>query len=121
MFLLDWYNQYLDIKYSFSERNETLVHCESCETLKLQLSIVNQTNKDLLSRIMEKPVIEEKIDTTELKPITRGALPWNSRRQMLEAEDRDKAKKLKQNESVSIEELEKQLDITSNEREGHAI
>ena len=105
MFLLDWYRQLIDIKSSRE--------CESCDTLRMQLAIANDNNRRLMDRILDVPVVEKEVDTTNLKPIS-GPLSWHARRQMLEAEDRAKAKVLKANESIitaktTIEELENEV------------
>lgn len=83
--------------------------CASCEVLREQLSVVNIEKEKLLNLILEKnkPVPEPQIDTEELKPITSKYVPWKVRREMLEAEDREKARVLREvNESLEKEVLE---------------
>jgi len=98
------------------ERDEKV--CDSCETLKSQIARLQFENDKLLDRILEKPKeVEVKVDTSELKPITpRGALNWRVKQQMLEAEDRERAKLLK-NAPIPTEELEKELDVAEQSRE----
>lgn len=94
--------------------------CQSCETLKLQLSIANHEKQELLNTILTftKPTAREEtapaVDYEKVKP---KMMTWNVRRQMLEAEDRKTAqlllKKQKENVSEQIAELEKELDIPS--------
>ena len=72
----------------------------------MELERLRLENDKLLNAILEKPkVVEEKqIDTSELKPIMPGKhLPWAMRRQMLEAEDREKARLMKEAPKPSVE------------------
>ena len=86
MFLLKWYKEYLEVK-----GNKV---CESCETLKQQLEIANYEKKQLLNRMLEKP---EPIPVEPLKEIMPPkSLPWRARRQILEAEDREKARAMRE-------------------------
>jgi hypothetical protein len=127
MFLLDWYKQYLEIKYNSRKlKNEVVVEekvCQSCETLKQQLEFSNYEKKQLLAKILKEP---EPTPVTEAPQITRPrTVPWHVRRQMLEAEDRVKAQRLREApkpdspEVVKEEtaELERELDIAGKERE----
>ncbi len=97
------------------EREDSMV-CESCETLKQQLEIANYEKKQLMDRILEKPALESK---PELREVTvPRAVPWPVRRQMLEAEDREKARLMREApKPVSTEDLEKELDIAAKARE----
>jgi hypothetical protein len=96
--------------------------CESCEVLKMQLSLVNQEKQKLLEHIMaltEKPTEEVRHDTDTKVPVPK-AITWNVRRQMLEAEDRAAAKILAENKKrdAEIAKLEKELDIPQTVSEG---
>lgn len=91
--------------------------CSSCETLKQQLELSNFQNKQLLEKILHKdePVHVEQI---EMEPIKPKLVPWHVKRQLLEAEDRERAKILKEKaeeiksiKKKSTEELEKELGI----------
>lgn len=68
--------------------------CESCDTLRMQLAIVNAEKRQMLESILAltKPV-EVQPPTQRVSPerAASAALPWNARRQLLEAEDRVKA------------------------------
>lgn len=66
--------------------------CESCETMKLELARVHELNNRLLDNLTRKPEEPEAPQPTEFKPIIPKSTPWNVRRQMLEAEDRAKAR-----------------------------
>lgn len=100
--------------HCLSERAESKV-CPSCETLKAQLERVTYENQKLLDRILTPPVIKEEQPKLVEMSIPKN-IPWNVRRQMLEAEDREKAKLLR-NAPVPIEELEKELEIAAEKRE----
>jgi len=71
--------------------------CQSCETLKMQLSIANIEKKQLLESILSltRPA-EVQPPSAQVNP--KDAAPkmmtWNVRRQMLEAEDRKNAQVL---------------------------
>lgn len=97
------------------EREDSLV-CKSCETLKSQLDIANHDKERLLNRILAKPESEPVREPVE---VTRPQnVPWNVRRQMLEREDREKAKLMNlAPKPISTEELEKELDLASETRE----
>lgn len=97
------------------EREDTRI-CQSCETLKSQLEIANLEKQKLLDRLLEKPQPEIPREPVQ---VTRPVhVPWNVRRQMLEAEDRRKAQLMKQApQPISTEDLEKELDVASEARE----
>lgn len=103
---------------------ELLEVCNSCEILKSQLDVTIRERDRLLSKLLDdtpKSMSQQSMEPT--KPIN---IPWNVRRQMLEAEDREKAR-LIQNAPVptlisiptliSTEDLEKELDLVSLGRE----
>jgi hypothetical protein len=70
--------------------------CDSCETLKYEVERLRADNDKLLARLLEKPepVIERTVAPEPMAVPPRATL-WAVRRQMLEAEDREKAKLLK--------------------------
>lgn len=101
----------LELRYEFKERKNK---CESCDTLRLQLEIVNHEKALLLNRLLEKPEpVVQPIRSDEMKVIQPKNVPWNTRRQMLETEDREKAKLMrvapKPSNVEKIEDLEKEL------------
>jgi len=79
--------------------------CESCETLKMQLSLANQREKELLSLLVQKnqPQSEPVTSNVELKPIMPRTVPWRVKREMLEEEDRNKARVLAQQKKLEDE------------------
>lgn len=89
--------------------------CRSCETLQMQLSIANDEKRQLLSLIMSSakssPPLSPPIEYEKLAP---KAMTWNVRRQLLEQEDRAKAKILAEQRvhaASSIASLEKELGV----------
>jgi predicted DsbA family dithiol-disulfide isomerase len=86
--------------------------CESCETLKTEIARISSENERLLNRLLNPPTIhEEKKELSEVLKMPRN-IPWNVRRQMLEAEDREKAKLMKEApKPQSTTELEKELGV----------
>jgi len=117
---LDWWHKFRNphCPHCIEEKREARV-CNTCEVLQLQVAKLQYENEKLLSKIFEKPAEEPKIDTNDLKPIMPKTMPWNVRRQMMEREDRHKAKLLKQQgEGITVEELEQEMAIVEQEREG---
>jgi hypothetical protein len=81
--------------------------CESCEILKMQLSLVQQEKKELLSLIVDKHKPETESAIREIpQPIKSKHTPWAVKRQILESESREAARILAQRK---IDELENQI------------
>lgn len=92
--------------------------CQNCEMLKSMLTSEQYEKKQLLNSILQlnEPKMEVKIQgTDELKPILPNFVPWRVRQQMLEQEDRVKAKiiKDKEKEKEEIDKLEKELKVNN--------
>lgn len=107
--MFNWYREWLLI------RREARI-CESCETLKHQLEISNFEKKQLLDRLLEKPEKEVTKEPMNWATVPTKNIPWNVRRQLLETEDRERAKLMREaptqsNHPVSLEELEKDFGI----------
>jgi hypothetical protein len=89
--MLKWLHHLLDPHCPHC-RDEALENkvCESCETLKMQLAIVNAEKQQMLNALLEKPEpvpeVRQQVDRELLKP---KLMTWNIRKQMLEAEDRE--------------------------------
>lgn len=123
MKLIHWFHHLFNphCAHCLAEREDSKV-CQSCETLKLQLSIANHEKEQILQHLLsltEKPA-EELRPTINHELIKPKISTWNVRRQMLEAEDREAARILAQkrqeiaNNSVKtddIEKLEKELGL----------
>jgi hypothetical protein len=115
--VIHWLHHLLNPHCSFcQEREEWKRVCSSCETLKLQLAIANDEKRQLLNSLLsehKRPEVaaQEPIDYEKLKP---KLMTWNVRRQMLEAEDRAKAKILaeqRRDTEKSIKDLEKEVGL----------
>lgn len=108
------------------EQEESKV-CQSCEQLKSLLEQSNYERKELLAKLLNKmdptsvpPVLND--DDEERKQPLRKNIPWNVRRQMLEAEDREKARSMRNaakpdkptiiTTDSSVDELEKEIGIS---------
>lgn len=91
--------------------------CESCETLRIEIARLRDENEKLLDRILEKPEVAEIRKAAPVMQQMPKNVPWNVRRQMLEAEDRERAKILRQVEKADVTDLEKELDVATKERE----
>lgn len=110
----------------FGLQAEEVQLCESCETLKSQLAITNEQNRQLLRSLLEltNPKPAAPVETKEIQPITNKYVPWRVRQQMLEEADRAKAAIIrrredeiadikKQSEIIKIEELEQELGVNN--------
>lgn len=96
--------------------------CQSCETLKMQLSIANHEKQEMLNTILalSKPAEREQtspaVDYEKIKP---RMTTWNVRKAMLEAEDRKAAQILaeqkKKSTSEQIADLEKEVGLEEPE------
>lgn len=87
----------------------------------MEVARLREDNERLLDRILNPPKTEERTTapgpTTELRP---RQTPWRVRQQMLEAEDRERAKLMaeaRKNAPTSTEELEKEMKIAESTRE----
>lgn len=131
MLLLDWYREWLEIRSEFKAKKFELTRevkqedtvCQSCETLRNQLEIANYEKRQLLDRLLHTPEKEpERIKAPELVAPRPKTIPWHVRKQMLETEDRAKARALKDaaqpdTAKVDVSELEKELGIAEKARE----
>ena len=130
MFLLNWYKQWLEIRVESKEKQILLKQenniCNSCETLKQQLEIVNYEKRQLINRILEKPESEPEREFAPIPKELPKVVPWHIRRQMLEAEDRKKAELLRKAPKsdteikTDVEQLEREMDIATAIREAES-
>lgn len=125
MFLLNWYRDYLELKREYKQ----VKPCESCETLKVQVEQLRYDNDKLLDRMLEKPSAPTQIIIPDnITPIkTRQHIPWRVRQQTLEAEDRQKAKLMRDapkpepvSAETTTEELEQEVLNAERAREAEA-
>lgn len=96
--------------HCIDERREESI-CDTCEILRHELEVVRLENRQLLDRILERPETPKEIDTSELKPMIPHNKSWNIRKQILEAEDRERAKLMRSGGSISTEDLEKEMGL----------
>lgn len=129
--MFKWLKEYYDIKHehklqvirehdSMNGVSESETLCKSCETLRMQLAIVNQQNQSLLEKLIT-PTVNDVIRPTELKPVpmSKQHMGWGVRRQMLEQEDRatariEKEKAVEESRAkadAAVEIVEKELGI----------
>lgn len=89
--------------------------CPTCEVLRVQLDEAVRERRELLQTILERsePPKSEPMPMGELKPVRPRHIPWSVRQQLLEAEDRVTAQKLREKteELDRISELEKELGV----------
>lgn len=126
--MFQWVRELLEIRYEFRERKLRLEEektqsekiCSSCEVLRMALDRANHEKEQLLSKILNPPKEEEVKEANEPLPIKSRHIPWRVRQQMLEEEDRVKAKvlqehqeNLKEANKASIQKLESKLGIAN--------
>jgi hypothetical protein len=95
--------------------------CSNCETLRGLLEAERRNNSQLLEKIIAPKVIEkiERISSDEkLEPIGNKYVPWRVRQQMLEQEDAQRAKVLKEHNfpdttGKPTDEIEKELGVSN--------
>lgn len=119
MLLLDWYRQWVEIKRENNRENDLI------ETLKHEIEMLRLERDRLLNHALRTNEQEvQPKEVTEFQPIPPRNIPWAVRRQMLEREDRQAAllKKNKNTEiksvEITVDDLEKELNIVESEREG---
>jgi hypothetical protein len=87
--------------------------CLVCEVLREQLANSERERRELLQRALAPPSPEPVIKEDEsYKPITPQFIPWRLRQQMLEAEDHKKHQ-LMQEKAKEIDDLEKELGVST--------
>lgn len=93
--------------------------CASCETLRGQLEFVNFEKKQLLDAILRltNPQFETPHNEQETQPIRPKNIPWTVKRQMLEEEDRVRARVIERTRK-DIDELEKELGVGEEANNG---
>jgi hypothetical protein len=117
--MTNWLHKFLNPHCSHcKEEHEDSKVCSSCETLRQQLAITNVNIERLMNRLLEKPIVEA---PHEFKEVSQPKnIPWNVRRQMLETEDRERAKLINAApvaQHIPTEDLEKDLKIATAQRE----
>ena len=86
--------------------------CESCDILREQLLKSDSERRDLLHRLLDKEKPEPpSTEKEEHIPVGPQFTPWRVRQQMLEEEDRAKARIIK-DRTKEIADLEKEVGIS---------
>lgn len=114
--MFNWLRELYDIRLEYAAR---IRECPGCDILRQQLAILNRQNQDLLSKVIDRPVETQVSQPIEITPPKN--VPWRIRRQMLETEDREKARILRDapTPKVSTEDLEREMDLVENTRINH--
>lgn len=119
--MFQWLREWMELRAEFRERTTV---CQSCEILKTQLDTANRERAQLLSKLLDKEPESERTTAPAMETMPlRKHIPWRVKQQMLEAEDRAKAKALRnaaQPDAPSVEDLERDLDVVATEREGQS-
>lgn len=86
--------------------------CQSCEALKTQLEFQNQVIKDLI----RQPEPQTTEDVSNFKPIMPKHKPWRVRQAELEREDRELARRLKEDKlkEITVDTLDAELEELNN-------
>lgn len=78
------------------EKEELDAHCETCEVLKQELAFLRQERNILLDKLLNKDIVDQsadkEVDLENFKSLRPTHVPWAVRKQMLENEDRQQAK-----------------------------
>jgi len=86
--------------------------CETCEVLKMELSLAHIQNEKLLNSIIVKPESIE-FNTSSPEAILPKYIPWRVKQQELERADRIKAQELKEAfAKTEVADLEKLLEVS---------
>lgn len=87
---------------------------ETVEVLKQQLAYTQQQNQYLLNKLLEKPNELNSTEESEPEPLVPKFIPWTVKRQLLEEEDRAKAKVIREAKAKidkDIKDLETELNV----------
>lgn len=90
--------------------------CSTCEVLRDQLEKSETERRELLHKLFESKTEPPSppVNVEELKPLTPKFVPWRVRQQMLEQEDRQRAR-LMQDKAKEIDQLEQELGVSPTE------
>lgn len=107
------------------EKQESKV-CSSCETLHQMLDQVNREKASLLESLLESTRPREietiKIPENNIEPLRPPHVSWRIKQQMLESEDRERAKLLSKKmqeikeSKIDVSDLEAELDLVKQEK-----
>ena len=127
--MIKWLHQLFNphCEHCIEELKESKL-CSSCETLRFMLDQANHEKRLLLDKllIINQPIEQNEVNHEIKEPIkTTRFVSWRVRQQMLENEDRERArllqnkeKEIKQtNQSTSVETIEQNLSIEELEKQ----
>lgn len=107
--MFHWLHHLFNPHCEYCMEDEAAKHyCNTCEVLKMELAAVRQERDKLLDRVLNpeenRVRVEEPEEEKPLIPLNkRTYIPFNVRRQTLEAEDRARARVMRErNESLNI-------------------
>jgi len=91
--------------------------CKSCETLKEQLKIMQEQNKDLLYTLIDRSKPEVRpINIEKMEPIKPKYVPWSVTQRNLERKDREQfnAQVKRDNPEIAadVDKLERELGVS---------
>jgi hypothetical protein len=102
--------------------------CKNCELVRELLEEERFTNKQLLNRIIEltakEPEVADRLEPIKFEEVKPRTVSWKVKRELLEQEDRARARalnELKEVNKLSIEDLEKELGVDDAGKEREAI
>lgn len=121
--MANWFHRFFNPHCEHcAEEKLALKHCDACDVLAGEISRIRSENERLLERILNPPKEDERVTAPQPQAILPKQIPWAVRRQMLESEDREKAKAMRNaaKPDTSVEELEKEMGVAEKERENAA-
>lgn len=118
--MFGWLRELYEIR---REHYDRLRHCESCETLRVELGKERREKEMLLQYIITpKDWTPSQPKTEDVPmPVLRGHVPWRVRQQQLEAEDRKEKSRIMEEfrarvDPAKTEQLEKEMGIGNGEK-----
>lgn len=129
--MFNWLRELFELRYEYRARKLRLqselendrnlieqdnLKCESCEVLKIALERSNLEKDRLMERLFQNNLpsdITNQKPQEIPKPIMPRNIPWHVRQQILEREDREKARLMREAPKSDTEELERELGINA--------
>jgi hypothetical protein len=118
--MANWFHRFLNphCPHCIQEQESNKI-CVSCEILRTENARLQRDNEILLNRILERPEpVEERTEAPTPKILPTQRLPWKARAQALEAEDRERAKLLRNAPKADVNQLESELVNERGEKSG---
>ncbi len=122
--MFNWLRELMELRAEFRLRrlNDEAIQCETCEVLKMTLAQVNREKEVLLNRLLAGSVEDLPKTPPVPEPIQSRFVPWKMKQQMLEVEDRQKARVLaefkKEHEAAKINTAKLEASIGVNNEAG---